>query len=110
MKQSNFFVYITCNLQRTVLYIGMTNNLQRRIHEHTENKGLVKTFAGRYYCHHLIYYECFQSAAEAIAREKELKKWRREKKEILIKQLNPSWRFLNEEVMQWSRELSRSFW
>ncbi|MGH2553470.1 MAG: hypothetical protein ACRDEB_07125, partial [Chitinophagaceae bacterium] len=62
------------------------------------NKGLPKTFAGKYYCCNLIYYEEFQYVKNAIAREKELKGWRRSKKEALIKTKNPDWTFLNKAI------------
>lgn len=63
--------------------------------EHYENRGEGESFAGRYYCFKLVYYECFNTAWEAIEREKEIKKWRREKKNALIESVNPSWYFLN---------------
>lgn len=98
MQDDNYFIYIVTNPKRTTLYIGVTNDLCRRLREHYENSGLRKTFAGRYYCYNLIYWERFSSILHAIEREKELKKWRREKKEALIAALNPQWRFLNKEV------------
>lgn len=61
--------------------------------EHYFNKALPKTFAGKYYCSNLIYYEEFRYVKDAIAREKELKGWRRSKKEALIKTKNPGWTF-----------------
>lgn len=90
-----FYTYITTNPGRTTLYIGMTNDLKERLIEHYNNRGDPETFAGRYYCYKLIYYEAYQTAQEAIEREKELKKWRREKKEALINTVNPEWEFLN---------------
>ena len=96
MWNYNFYLYITTNPVKTVLYIGVTNNLIRRLAEHTENKGDPKSFAGRYYCHNLVYYEHFSDICYAIAREKELKKWSRAKKEALISSVNPDWTFLNE--------------
>ena len=95
MKQHNYFVYITTNPMKTVLYIGVTNNLPVRIFEHYENRGKRYTFAGRYSCYKLIYVEWFQYIDYAIQREKEIKKWRREKKEKLIKTFNPNWNFLD---------------
>ncbi len=90
-----YYVYITTNPGRSTLYIGITNNLQNRLDEHAKNRGDSKTFAGRYYCYKLIYYETYKTPLEAIEREKELKKWRREKKEALINSVNPGWEFLN---------------
>jgi putative endonuclease len=75
-KQHLYFVYIVTNHERTVLYIGVTNNLEVRLAEHFFNKGQPKTFASKYYCFNLIYFEEFQYVNDAIAREKELKGWR----------------------------------
>jgi len=98
MWNYNFYVYITTNPARTVLYIGVTNDLNIRIEQHKENKGNPKSFAGKYFCYNLIYFEHFNHIEHAIAREKELKKWRREKKVTLIETVNPEWRFLNDEI------------
>jgi putative endonuclease len=98
MKQHNYFVYITTNPARTVLYVGVTNNLGTRLQQHYEERGRAKTFAGRYFCFHLLYYERFTYIQHAIDREKEIKKWRRAKKEALINAFNPEWTFLNDEV------------
>ncbi|WP_366943820.1 GIY-YIG nuclease family protein [uncultured Pontibacter sp.] len=67
----------------------MTNELPRRIDEHTLNAGDPSTFAGRYYCHNLVYYERFTYVQHAIEREKQTKKWSRKKKEELISSFNP---------------------
>ncbi|MDD3686429.1 MAG: GIY-YIG nuclease family protein [Bacteroidales bacterium] len=91
--KSNYFVYILTNKNKTVLYIGVTNSLRRRIDEHSS--GLIKGFTQKYSCKYLIYYEHFNDVNLAISREKELKKWRREKKEALIAKQNPQWMFLN---------------
>ena len=98
MRSHNFYIYITTHPIKTVLYVGVTNDLSRRLYEHSENKGKKSTFAGKYYCHNLIYYEHFVDINYAIAREKEIKKWNRQKKELLIETLNPEWRFLNGDV------------
>jgi putative endonuclease len=95
MRDYTFYVYILTNPAKTVLYIGVTNNLTRRLQEHFENRGKPKTFAGRNYCYNLIYYEIFQYIYAAIAREKQLKKWSRKKKEQLISRMNPSWHSYN---------------
>lgn len=97
-KQHLYFVYIVTNHERTVLYIGVTNNIEARLSEHYFNKGNSKTFTGKYYCYNLVYFEEFQYINDAIAREKELKGWRREKKEELIKIKNPDWMFFNNSV------------
>lgn len=97
-KQHLYYVYILTNHEKTVLYVGMSNNLELRLAEHYFNKGKPKTFAGKFYCYNLIYYEEFQYVNDAIAREKELKGWSRKKKEELIKGMNPEWTFLNKTV------------
>lgn len=92
----NYFVYIITNINKTVLYIGVTNDLRRRLYEH--KNGLVEGFTKKYNCFYLLYYEHFTHINHAIKREKELKGWRRDKKEFLINELNPDWKFLNDEV------------
>jgi putative endonuclease len=93
-----FYVYIITNPNKTTLYTGVTNNLRARIAEHWENRGQPETFAGKYFCYNLIYYETYQYIQVAIAREKEIKKWNRRKKEALIATKNPEWTFLNEKI------------
>ena len=74
----------------------MTNNLKERLSQHKENlESSNKTFASKYNLEFLVYYEKFVWVEEAIAREKEIKKWRREKKMDLIKSMNPDFEFLN---------------
>ena len=96
-----FFVYIITNPSKTVLYTGVTNDLIRRLTEHYFERGNAKTFAGRYYCHNLIYFEKHHTSIGAIEREKEIKDWNRKKKEALINSDNPKWSFLNTEIMEW---------
>ena len=96
-KDHNYFVYIITNYAKTVLYIGVTNDLERRIYEH-ENS-LQKGFAQKYNCKFLLYYEHFIFIEEAIVREKQIKGWKRVKKEVLVSSKNPKWRFLNEEII-----------
>jgi putative endonuclease len=98
MWNYNFFVYIITNRNKNVLYIGVTNDLQRRLTEHYDNRGNSATFAGKYHCYYLLHYERFSNIDHAISREKELKKWNREKKINLINQNNPNMRFLNDEI------------
>ena len=95
MRDHNYFVYIITNPKKTVIYIGVTNDLKSRISQHYENRGNPETWAGKYYCHKLVYWERHQYIDDAIAREKEIKKWRREKKNTLIESINPNWNFLN---------------
>jgi putative endonuclease len=75
------------------LYIGVTNSLERRVYEHKSNRN--PGFTQKYACHKLVYYEHFTDIEIAIAREKQLKKWRREKKEFLIRTMNRSWKDLS---------------
>jgi putative endonuclease len=72
-----------------VLYIGMTNDLRRRMFEHQND--LIEGFTKQYRCHRLVYLESFDDVAKAIDREKQLKRWSRVKKEWLIKNSNPTW-------------------
>ncbi|MEO6166551.1 MAG: GIY-YIG nuclease family protein [Chitinophagales bacterium] len=84
-----YCVYITSNPGRTVFYTGVTNDLERRMSEHRKNRGKKETFAGRYYCYELVYYECYPYMNMAIRREDEIKDLLREKKIALIKTINP---------------------
>jgi putative endonuclease len=95
---SKYSVYIVTNPERRVMYTGITNDLVQRLVEHYNNRGSDKTFAGKYFCYNLIFYEDFKYVNDAIAREKEIKGWRREKKLDLIKRFNPSWTFLNAQL------------
>ena len=88
----NFYVYILTNKTKTVLYTGITNNLKRRLQEHQEGKS---NFTSRYNVQYLLYYERFGWINKAIAREKEIKGWSRKRKEMLINESNPDWKFLN---------------
>ncbi len=95
----NYFVYILTNKNKTVLYTGVTNDIERRLMEH-QNKNFAKqfSFTWKYNCFYLIYYEHFEYIEHAIDREKQIKGWKREKKEELINSFNHDWRFLNNEV------------
>ncbi|GAB4179745.1 MAG: GIY-YIG nuclease family protein [Calditrichia bacterium] len=90
----HYYVYILTNQTHKVLYIGMTNDLLRRVFEH-KNK-IAKGFTAKYNITKLVYYEQFSDVSEAIYREKQLKKWKREKKEYLIFSMNPNWNDLSE--------------
>jgi putative endonuclease len=85
----NYWVYMITNFNNTTLYIGVTNNLQRRIYEH-KNK-LYKGFSEKYNLTKCIYCEETNQIDEAIAREKQLKGWTRKKKNDLINSVNPQW-------------------
>lgn len=90
-----YFIYILTNKAKSVFYVGVTNNLKKRIMKHRDNILLEsKTFASKYNVEFLLYYEKFTWIQEAIAREKEIKGWRREKKIALIKTMNPELEFL----------------
>ena len=93
-------VYIMTNKHKNTLYVGVTSDLQKRIEEH-RNHVFPKSFTSRYNLVHCVFYESYYSIEEAIAREKEIKKWRREKKEILINTKNPYWKDLWDEIMEW---------
>lgn len=97
----DFFVYIITNPRKSVLYVGVTNNLEQRLIEHYLNRGQKKTFAGRYHCYNLLYFERYQSPSKAIEREKEIKLFRRSLKIELINGENPDWRFMNSKIMDW---------
>ena len=94
MLKGNYFVYIITNPRRTVLYTGVTNDLRTRLRQHYSNRGKAKTFAGRYYCYKLLYYQRFYDVAQAIEWEKTVKNMSRQKKEALISEANPQWHFL----------------
>ncbi|MBQ8370636.1 MAG: GIY-YIG nuclease family protein [Clostridia bacterium] len=89
-----YFVYILSNWNHRVLYIGVTNELKRRIYEH--KNGLHDGFTKRYHVHKLLYYEKFGDVYRAISREKQLKTWSREKKNELINRINPEWLDISE--------------
>ena len=82
-----YWVYMMSNKTRSVLYIGITNDLFRRYLEHRD--GIADGFTKRYKCRYLVYFEEYNYVEEAIAREKELKGWKREKKERLVSMINP---------------------
>jgi len=87
------------NIHKSVLYAGVTNDLQRRVYQHTENsKNNKKTFAGKYNCIYLLYWERYQYIQHAIESEKQIKGWTRAKKIELIKSINPEMNFLNYEL------------
>ncbi len=98
MKHHSYWVYIIANSRKSTLYIGVTNNIVRRLVEHYQNRGKPETFAGRYHCYYLVWYEWHQYIPAAIAREKALKHFTRQQKELLITEMNPKWRFLNIEL------------
>jgi putative endonuclease len=82
------------NKYHTVLYIGVTKDLKVRVYQHKHKT--IEGFTKRYNCTKLVYYEEFNDINLAIQREKEIKKWRREKKNSLVNKINPEWRDLAE--------------
>ena len=94
MCKGNYYVYITTNPGKTVFYTGVSNNLKRRLLQHYHNRGNKKSFAGRYYCYKLVYYEFFNNINQAIVREKKIKDLSRGKKVTLITTKNPAMNFL----------------
>ncbi len=91
-----YYVYILTNWNNRVLYVGMTNNLIRRLYEHQNE--LADGFTKRYHIHKLVYYEVISDAYTAISREKQIKGWKREKKDELIQSKNPKWMDLSKSI------------
>ena len=92
--QKSYYIYLLTNWNNKVMYVGVTNDLQRRLYEH-KNK-LVKGFTEKYNVDKLVYFEETDDVKSALAREKEIKKWRREKKNNLVCSINPEWKDLSE--------------
>ena len=86
---------ILTNYNKTVLYTGVTNNLQRRLYEH--RMGINDSFTKRYHVYYLVYYETISNIKDAIHREKSIKGFSRNKKEVLINSINPEWKDLSKE-------------
>ena len=89
---NTYYVYILSNKVDTVLYIGVINNIERRIKEH--KSGLIPGFTQTYNCDKLVYLESYSDINQALDREKQLKKWKRAKKNALVETLNPKWKEL----------------
>jgi putative endonuclease len=87
-----YTVYILTNRNNKVMYVGVTSNLPRRIVRHQDK--LVDGFTAKYNINKLVYYDLTSDIFSAISREKEIKKWRREKKNRLVESMNPEWREL----------------
>ena len=95
MTEKAYYVYLLTNWNNKVMYVGITNDLERRVYEHKEK--VVKGFTEKYNVNKLVYYEQTSDITAALNREKEIKKWRREKKNILVVNTNPLWRDLSED-------------
>ena len=92
MENHDYFIYILTNKNNKVMYIGVTNNLKRRLYEHKNR--LVDGFTKTYNVDKLVYYEHTNDVESAIAREKQLKGWSRIKKDMLVESKNPEWKEL----------------
>ena len=92
---NSYYVYILTNWKGNVMYIGVTNDLERRLYEHKNE--LVEGFTKRYHVHKLVYYEETSDVKAAIEREKQLKNWARAKKDVLVETMNPMWKDLSDE-------------
>ena len=96
MPYKEYYVYILTNYSRTVLYIGVTNDIERRVREHKQ-KINPKSFTKQYQANLLMWFETHSDVKEAIKREKLIKKWRRKWKVDLIEKNNPEWADLSKE-------------
>ena len=94
-----YSVYILSNNTNTTIYIGVTNDLVRRVWEH-KNVAVPKSFTAKYNVHKLVYFETVESIKDAIAREKQLKGWNRARKEKLINSINPEWADLYQSITE----------
>ena len=90
-----YYVYILTNWNNKVLYTGVTNNLERRLYEHRNE--LADGFTKRYHVHKLVYFDTTTDVTAAIAREKQIKGWTRQKKNALVETINPEWRDLSKD-------------
>ena len=91
------YIYMMANVNNNVLYIGVTSDLKRRIMEHKE--GSASLFTRKYRCHKLVYFECFSDIEQAIAREKQLKRYNRDWKNQLVNSINPEWKDMYEDIV-----------
>ena len=93
----NYYIYILASRKNGVIYIGVTNNLIRRVYEHKNS--LVEGFTKKYNVKTLVYYEVHKDIKQAIIREKRLKEWKRQWKIDLIEQTNPEWKDLYNDLI-----------
>lgn len=96
-RKKKGFVYILMNKTRSVLYIGVTSDVHRRLREHQTDKG--SKFTKKYNVKYLVYFEEYNSIVRAIEREKQLKNWKRDWKLGLIRKINPNLRDLKDQIM-----------
>lgn len=92
-----YYVYILASKRNGTLYIGVTNNLVKRVYEHKND--LIEGFTKKYQVHNLVYFESYENMTEAIAREKQMKEWKRYWKIKTINKFNPSWRDLYNSIV-----------
>ena len=90
------YIYFMTNVSNSVLYVGVTNSLKRRVSEHAEGGGSV--FTHKYNCTKLVYFETFPDVEQAIVREKQIKHFKRVWKDELVNSVNPEWRNLADEI------------
>ncbi len=102
---ADYYTYILTNKVRSVLYVGVTNGLTKRVLQH--RSGQTEGFTRRYHCDRLVHFERFAKPSDAIAREKQLKGWRRQKKEELVALQNPQWADLAVTVLGLSPPVGR---
>jgi len=98
MRKHDYWVYILTNKRCTTLYIGITNNILRRLYQHRQ--GEVEGFTKRYHLNRLVWVEHFRSVNDAIVCEKKLKRWRRSRKVALVERTNPRWLGLSDDWEQ----------
>ena len=92
-----YYTYIPADETDRFLYVGVTNCLARRIEEHKTHTG--NSYTKRYHIYKPVYYECFEDVRNAIMREKQLKRWSRDKKDMLITRKNPDWLDLTDQII-----------
>ena len=85
-----YYVYILTNWNNKVMYVGVTNDIRRRLYEHQQ--GIIEGFTRKYRVHKLVYLESYGEVKDAIAREKQIKNWSRIKKNQLVETVNPNWK------------------
>ena len=85
-----YYVYSMSNSHKNVIYVGITNDLIRRVYEH-KNNTIPESFTAKYSVHKLVYFESTSSRYEAISREKQIKSWNRKRKNKLVETMNPKW-------------------
>ena len=89
MSRHQYWVYVLTNINRNVIYVGVTNDLERRVAEHRDARA--EGFTRKYKVNTLVYAEDYQYVEDAIAREKQIKGWSRSKKNALVETVNPTW-------------------